>query len=153
MKKTNIPLSYGIFIGVACIIYFLVLSMFSLHTNAIYSIFNFVFLGVGLFLAISKYKKKRAETFKYEYGFSVIFFTGIIATMVFTGFFALYITELNPSFLNELLPVGEKNYDLKPGMTLFGLASMGITTSLTFSLLYMQWFKSSRNIKVVKEQK
>ena len=132
MKLKKISLFYGITIAIVIIVYFLILSFFGLHKYPVYSAVDIFIVGVGLFLLISKYKKNTK---------------GVIATLIITSFFALYITELNPGFLRELLTTWKEDYSLNPSIAIFGLALMGFSTSISFSLIHMQLFKRSWNTK------
>lgn len=145
MKLKNIPLFYGIAIGITIIIYFLILSIFGLHKHPVYSAICIGIMGLGLFFLISKYKKDTTRIFKYQQGFWAMLRAGIIATIIITVFFALYITELNRGFLKEMLTTWKEDYNLNPGIAIFGLALMGFSTSLVFSLALMQLFKRSWN--------
>lgn len=147
MKRSHLPIWYGTFIGVVAIMYFLLLSMFGLHENPFYSSANIVFFGVGLFLLIVKYKQDTTGIFKYQDGFWAMFKAGIIATFIITAFFLIYITELNRSFLGEMLTTWKEDYDVQPGTVIIGLTLMGFSTSLVFSLIHMQLFKRSWNTK------
>ena len=141
MKLKKISLFYGITIAIVIIVYFLILSFFGLHKYPVYSAVDIFIVGVGL------YKKNTKGVFKYQKGFWVMFRAGIIATLIITSFFALYITELNPGFLRELLTTWKEDYSLNPSIAIFGLALMGFSTSISFSLIHMQLFKRSWNTK------
>jgi len=145
MDRNNLPLLYGIFIGAVAIAFFLFLSLFGLHRNPMFSAANFVFFGLGQFLLIQRYKRRTPGVFKYQDGFWALLRCGIIATFIITGFFLVYITELNPGFLHEMLTTWEEDYELRPGVVIMGLALMGFSTSLVFSLIHMQLFKPTWN--------
>lgn len=147
MESKQLPLAYGLFIAAAVIVYFLILSLFGLHRHPVLSAANIVVYAVGQFLLVSKYKSRIWGTFKYEDGFWAMFKAGIIATIVICIFFLLYLTELNPGFLQELLTTWEEEYDLRVGPVILGVALMGFSTSLIFSLIHMQLFKPSWNTK------
>lgn len=147
MKRSHLPIWYGIGIGAAAVVYFLLLSLFGLHENPFYSSANIAFFGVGQFLLIVKFKQATEGLFKYQDGFWAMFKAGIIATFIIAAFFLVYLTELNPDFLQEMLTMWKEDYDLKPGTVIFGLTLMGFSTSLVFSLIHMQLFKRSWNTK------
>lgn len=145
MKKSSVPLMYGIFIAIALIAYFLLLSLFGLHTNPAYSIFNLVITGGGIFLAIKAYKEKKGAKFKYQKGFATGITSGFIATILFTGFFAIYTSELNPNFEDQLITMWETDWFVPIGMLIFTVALMGFATSLVVTLAIMQLYKPSWN--------
>ncbi|HET8854793.1 MAG TPA: DUF4199 domain-containing protein [Salinimicrobium sp.] len=147
MKKSRIPLYYGLFIAIGLIAYFLLLSLFGVHNNPIYSVFNIVIVGVGMFAAISKYRTRKGSKFKYQKGFMAGLMTGFIATVIFTFFFGVYATELNPGFLGELITMWETEWFVDIGMVLFTVALMGFTTTLVLTFAFMQLLKDSWNTK------
>lgn len=151
MKKSTIPLIYGVFVAIGLIAYFLLLSVFGLHTNPLFSVFNIVITGVGMYLAITKYRAEKGAKFKYQKGFMAGLSTGFIATFIFTGFFGIYATELNPGFLSEILAMWETDWFVNIGMLLFTVAIMGFATSFVLSLAFMQLLKDSWNTKEAKK--
>jgi len=49
--------------------------------------------------------------------------------------------------MQQMLTTWAEDYELRPGVVLLGLALMGFSTSLVFSLVHMQLFKPSWNTK------
>ena len=145
MKKLSIPLMYGIIIAVLLIGYFLLLSVFGLHVNPVYSVFNIVITGVGMYLAIKKYREKKAAKFKYQKGFATGLTTGFIGTVLFTGFFAVYSSEINPGYQERLLTMWESDWFVSIGMLIFTVALMGFATTFVLTLSFMQLLKPSKN--------
>lgn len=151
MKKSKIPVFYGLFIAIGLIAYFLLLSLFDLHKNPLYSFFNVVIVGIGMFACIKKYREQKGSKFKYQKGFGALFSSGVIATIIFTAFFAFYATELNPDFLEELLAMWESDWYVNIGMVIMTVALMGFATSIVLALTYMQYFKRTWNTKEGRE--
>ncbi|MFD2517126.1 DUF4199 domain-containing protein [Salinimicrobium flavum] len=147
MKGSSISLMYGIFVAVGLIAYFLLLSLFGLHTNPAFSVVNIAITGIGMFLAIKKYRSKKGAKFIYEKGFTTALATGFIATLIFTGFFAIYASELNPNFSEELITMWETDWFVNLGMLVFTVALMGLATSFVMALAIMQRYKPSWNTK------
>ena len=77
--------------------------------------------------------------------------TGFNATIIFTIFFGIYSTEINPGFLDDLITVWITDYNTSIGVVLFVVAVMGFATSLVLTLAYMQLFKDSWNTKEAKK--
>ena len=147
MKRSSVPLVYGSFIAVGLIVYFLILSLFGLHEQPVYSAFNIVITGVGMYLAIRKYMALKKSKFVYQKGFSVGLATGFIATVIFTAFFAIYASELNPEFSKELIMMWETDWFVNIGMLVFTVALMGFATTFVMTLAIMQRYKPSWNTK------
>lgn len=103
MKKPTVPLRFGIAISGSLIAYFLILSLFDLHTSPLWSMFNVVIVGFGIYEAIRSYKLSHGPEFNYTNGFITGILTGFVSTFVFTIFFILYAIEYEPPFLFELV--------------------------------------------------
>lgn len=147
MKQFALPIRFGIATSGCLIAYFLILSLFNLHTNVFYSLFNGVITGFGIYEAIKYFKVRGENGFDYGKGFIAGIVTGFVATLIFTIFFAFYSTELNLAFLEELSSVWFKDYKNFEGIVFFTVAIMGFATTLVLTLSFMQLFKSSNNLK------
>lgn len=150
MKRLSLPVRFGIAISGSLIAYFLVLALFDWHTNPIFSLFNGVITGFGIYEAIKAYKLRRADQFNYTKGFTVGIITGFVATLIFTIFFLFYATEVNPEFVSQLLKVFSGDYYVGIGLVAFVVAIMGFATTVVLTLTFMQLFvgktKISQNI-------
>ncbi len=147
MKRFALPIRYGIATSGSLIAYFLVLSLFDLHTNVFYSLFNGIITGFGIYEAIKFTRTALGTEFNYTEGFKTGLVTGFVATLIFTAFFALYSTEINPAFLQELSSVWFKNFQNFEAIVFFTVAIMGFATTLVLTLSFMQLFKTSNNPK------
>lgn len=147
MKRSSVPVIYGVFIAIGLIAYFLLLSLFGLHKQPVYSVLNIAITGVGIYLAIKKYRAEKKAKFVYQKGFTVGLATGFIATVIFTAFFAIYASELNPQFSEELITMWETDWFVNIGMLVFTVALMGFATTFVMSLAIMQRYKPSWNTK------
>ena len=124
----------------------MVLSLFNLHTNFFYSLFNGVITGFGIYEAIKFRRLEEGRNFGYVKGFSTGIVTGFMASLIFTVFFAFYATEVNTVFLAQLYDKGFKKLHYE-GIVFLTVAIMGIATSLILTLTFMQLFKSSNTLK------
>lgn len=147
MKQYALPIRFGIATSGCLIAYFLILSLFGLHTNTFYSLFNGVITGFGIYEAIKYFKLRKKDNFNYAEGFTAGMVTGCIATIIFTFFFALYSTEINQNFLEELSTVFFKDFKNFEGIVFATVAIMGIATTLVLTLSFMQLFKTSNNLR------
>ncbi len=147
MKKSTIPVQYGIFIAIGLIAYFLLLSLFGVQTNPIYSLGNGVIVAFGLYRALQLYKAEKGSAFEYQKGFMAGLFTGFNATMIFTIFFAIYTTHINTGFLPMMLENWSSHYHVGVGIVVFIAAIMGFATTIVLTLSFMQLFKESWNPK------
>ena len=147
MKNLTLPIRFGIVTSAILIAYFLILSLMGKHTNVFYSLFNGVITGFGIYETIKYTKLRQGKGFSYGNGFTAGITTGFIASLLFTIFFALYSTELNGTFLDELSKAWSKDYKNFQGIVFFTVTIMGFATTLVLTLSFMQLFKSSNNQK------
>ncbi len=147
MKQFALPVRFGIATSGSLVAYFLVLSLFNLHTNIFYSLFNGVITGFGIYESIKYFRIKDGVGYNYGKGFTAGIVTGFLSTLIFTLFFAFYSTEVNTEFLRELSSVWFKDYNTSEGIVFFTVAIMGFATTLVLTLSFMQLFKTSRNLK------
>ncbi len=146
MKNISLPIRFGLVISACLIAFFLILSLFNLHTNPLFSLFNSVITGFGIYETIKYYKLQQGKNFSYTGGFTVGIVAGFIAAILFTIFFTFYATEVNPDFLKQLLTVFQNDYNVHIGLVAFVVAIMGFATTVIITLTCMQLFKNSRNI-------
>ncbi len=142
MNNFTLPIRFGLATSGSLIAYFLVLSLFNLHTNVFYSLFNGVITGFGIYEAIKYRRLEEGQNFSYSKGFSTGIVTGFMASLIFTIFFAFYATEINAAFLTQLSEKWFKNLSFE-GIVFFTVAVMGFATSLVLTLTFMQLFKTS----------
>ncbi|WP_394748413.1 DUF4199 family protein [Spongiimicrobium salis] len=147
MKQFALPIRFGVATSGCLIAYFLILSLFNLHTNIFYSLFNGIITGFGIYEAIKYFKQQHGIGFGYGKGFAGGIITGFVATLLFTFFFAFYATEINTLFLKELSSVWFESYDTSAGIVFFTVAIMGFATTIVLTLSFMQLFKTSNNPK------
>ena len=147
MREYALPIRFGIATSGCLIAYFLILSLFDLHTNVFYSLFNGVITAFGIYEAIKYFKTKNPESFNYSSGFIAGMVTGGVATSIFTLFFALYSTEPNGAFLQELSTAFFKDFENFEEIVFVTVAIMGFATTMVLTLSFMQLFKTSNNLK------
>ena len=151
MSKFTMPIRFGIAMAASLIAYFLILSLFDLHTNVLFSLFNGVIVGFGLYEVIKYTSLKYGETYTYTDGMVNGVVAGFIATILFTGFFALYAGNINPEYLDGLIGPWEQTYNTSIGAVVFTVAIGGFATAICLSLCFMQLFKPSWNTKGTKK--
>jgi len=147
MKQHSLPIRFGVAATGGLIAYFLILSLLGKHTNVFFSLFNGVITGFAIYEAIKYTKLRERANFTYSKGFSNGITTGFVSTVLFTIFFALYATELDPDFLGELSEKWASDYNNFKAIVFFTVAIMGFATTLVLTLSFMQLFKASNNQK------
>ena len=146
MKKVALPVRFGIVMSALLIAFFLILSLFGLHTNPLFSLANGFIIGFGIYETIKYYKLEQGANFTYTSGFTAGMVSGFIATILFSVFFLLYATEIDSLFLEHLLKVFKDGYSVSVGLVTFVVAIMGFATTVVLTLTCMQLFKNSNNL-------
>lgn len=146
MKTIILPVRFGIAIAAVLVAYFLFLALFGWHTQPVFSLFNGVITGFGIYTTINYYKLEQGDNFSFSKGFTTGIVTGFVATLLFSIFFLFYATEINANFLSELLTVFKGDYNVHIGLVTFVVAIMGFATTVVLTLTCMQYFKKSNNI-------
>lgn len=151
MKNQAISIKYGVGIGILLMASFLLLSIFNLHIKPYYSVVNLVIVGLGIFSAIKIYKKQHQQdmlkSFNYQKGFRVGVVAGFLATIIFSIFFLIYTSYIDPEFIGEMLADWDAGYDVGAGTVTFIVFLMGLATTVVVSLAIMQIMKDSWNTK------
>lgn len=142
-----LPIRFGVATSGSLVAYFLILSLFNLHTNIFFSLFNGVITGFGIYESIKYFRLKDSTSFNYGKGFTAGVVTGAISTIIFTFFFAFYATEINSDFVGALSKAWFKDHNISEGILFFTVAIMGFASTLVLTLSFMQLFKGSRNLK------
>lgn len=137
MDRIRPSLKHGIFTGIFLILYFLLISLFDLSTNPVYSFFNVFICGMGIYFALNEQNKKK-KGFKYITGFKTGLLTGFYATVIFSIFFAFY-ANYTPGFAQKLTDyIG---FDIAFGLLVATVAVMGLASVLIITFTLMQVLK------------
>lgn len=153
MKRSTVPVTYGIVIAIGLIVYFLMLSLIGVQTNPMFSLGNGVIVALGVYYALKNYKREKGDLFEYQKGFMAGLLTGFNATILFTIFFAIYVTHLNTNFLPAMLENWSSHYHVGVGLVVFVAAIMGFATTFVLTLSFMQLFKESWNTTIRSSKK
>ena len=145
MKNLTLPIRFGLVTSAVLVAYFLILALLGKHTNVFFSLFNGIITGFGIYETLKYTKITEGSKFSYGTGFKAGITTGVVATVLFTIFFAFYSTELDSTFLGKLSEVWAKDFSNFEGIVFFTVAIMGIATTLVLTLTFMQLFKPSNN--------
>ncbi len=138
--------SYGIWIAIILIIYFLLLKLIGWHQYPVLSSVNGLIYAAGIYLALQKYRSRK-NNFKFEKGFEVGLLSGGIATILFTFFMAIYMYQIDTEFADQILSSWNLEYNLGTLMLLLTILIMGFVTTLVLTFSYMQLLKRSWNTK------
>ena len=138
--------TYGIWIAVILIAYFLLLKLFGFHEYPTLSAVNGLIYGVGIYMALTAYRGRK-NRFKYEKAFEVGMMAGSIATIIFTVFMAVYMYQIDTEFPATIMERWNFEADLETILLLTAILIMGVVTSLVLTFSFMQLLKRSWNTK------
>ncbi len=141
MNRFVLSVRFGIALASSLIAYFLVLSLFGLHTNPFFSLFNGVITGFAIFEAIRYKRIEKGQNYNYREGFQAGIVTGFLATILFTVFMAVYVTEVDPDFISKIAETFFKSYNIGVGIFSFTVLLSGLATAIVLTLSFMQLFK------------
>lgn len=142
MKRFALSVRFGIALTSSLIAYFLVLSLFDLHTNPLFSLFNGVITGFAIYEAIRYKRIELKSDYNYTAGFQAGIVTGFLATILFTIFMAIYVTEIEPEFISKLAENFSKSYNIGVGIFSFTVLLSGLATTVVLTLSFMQLLKN-----------
>ncbi|MCW5518522.1 DUF4199 family protein [Aureitalea sp. L0-47] len=135
---------YGIIIAISLIAYFLMMKLLGLHEYPVFSIFNAILFGGGIYRAIKTHLRDNPDS-KYQDLWQAGFMSGAIATIIFTAFMAIYMYQINSVFATQMLETWHISYNTGVLIMLFSMVLMGFSTSIVCVLTFMQRFKKSWN--------
>lgn len=87
MSRFTMPIRFAFAMRGGLIAYFLVLSLFNLHTDIVFSLFNGVIVGFGIYEVIKYTQIKNGAKYSYTDGLVNGVISGFVATIIFTFFF------------------------------------------------------------------
>lgn len=141
MSRFVLSVRFGIALASSLIAYFLVLSLFGLHTNPFFSLFNGVITGFAIYEAIRYKRIELKSDYSYTEGFQAGIVTGFLATVIFTVFMAVYVTEVDSDFISKIAKNFSQSYNIGVGIFSFTVLLSGFATAVVLTLSFMQLFK------------
>lgn len=142
----SVSVKFGLIIAVGLTAYFLLVRLIGLHENPWLRLFNGIIMAAGIYYAIKNYKAGSGSAFSYIDGFKTGLVSGVIGTLIFTGFMAVYMYHIDPAFTKLLLGEWFGNYGAGPGILVFIILIEGLTSAIVLTLSFMQIFKKSYNM-------
>jgi len=137
LNKKAIGIKYGIFTSAAMIGYFLLMAMFNLVAVVELRMLNYVFIGLGIWLALWEVEKKEpGHLVRYLPGMGVGFWVSGIAAIIFAIFIMLYGT-INKSFVPEIRQSMPYSPYLPPSLVAFETLSETIIVSIIINLIVL----------------
>jgi hypothetical protein len=140
----NIALTYGALMALALAGFFMLMKAFGLEHNLELRALNLFILFSFVLMSIKHYKKINPENFIYFKGMGVGLLTSVIGVLTFASLVILYITVLDPQFM-EIIKANEPFGDfLNPLLVGSTIVIEGMASGFLATFAVMQYYKSSR---------
>ncbi|WP_299821566.1 DUF4199 domain-containing protein [uncultured Pontibacter sp.] len=137
----NIAIKYGVIVGIAHIVYFILMGIFGLHDIIELSFLSSVFLIIGIVKAISSYKRANGDTMNYFSGLGIGVVTGLVSSLILAIGLVIYISLIDSSYLQNL----QASALFPEGLSLLALFALtiiyGTWPGFFIAFIAMQWFK------------
>lgn len=132
---------YGLLIGAALIVYFLLMKVLGLESNFYLRIFNFVILIAGVYFLLKNQIKDSKQSVTYFEGLGLGLRATITSVLVFVAFLAVYVNFFDPGFIKVLENSEIWGSDIKLSQAAVGIFIEGMASAIVISFAWMQYFK------------
>ncbi|WP_114781335.1 DUF4199 domain-containing protein [Botryobacter ruber] len=137
----KVSLKYGIFIGLAHIVYFLLMGLLGLHHVVELSFLSGMFLVIGIIVAIASFKRARGGSIHYFQGLAIGATTGVVSSTILALFLAFYLSFFDSSYLANLQASALFPESISI-LSIFVLTIVyGSWPGFWLAFIAMQWFK------------
>jgi len=154
MKNNFIELTairFGGLMALALAGFFLLMKAFGLEHNLELRALNIFILFSFVLMSIDHFKKKKPENFVYLKGMGLGLLTAVAGVLMFATLVILYITVLDPSFM-ELIRENEPFGDfLNPVLVGFTIIIEGTASGFLATYAIMQYYKKSHFVSPIKK--
>ncbi|MDT8346260.1 MAG: DUF4199 domain-containing protein [Flavobacteriaceae bacterium] len=147
MKNRARYYKYGMYIGISLVIYFLLMRIMGFHQYLLLSLVNGLILAVGIYLVMRNEYKSKKEDYKYVDGINAGLATGVISTVFFTIFMALYLYQFDHTAFNDMMHSWQLTTNGGEAAFLGTIFLMGIVSVAMVTLMIGQRFKPSWNVR------
>ncbi|MFO8129692.1 MAG: DUF4199 domain-containing protein [Bacteroidales bacterium] len=121
MTPGKIALNYGLIFGIIVVVYSLVIYILGvdMKTQKWLGYGNFVILIIGMILGVKAYRDKYLGGYiSYGKSFTTVFLIGLFAMVIVSIYNYVYMTVINPGFMEEILRTTEETIlESNPNMT------------------------------------
>ncbi|WP_187262320.1 DUF4199 domain-containing protein [Pontibacter beigongshangensis] len=139
----KVSIKYGILVGLAHIVYFLLMRIFGVLHIVELSFLSGIFLVIGIVVAISNFKRARGGEINYFQGLAIGATTGVVSSTVLGLFLVAFITLFDSSYMANLQASSLFPESLSV-LALFVLTIIyGSWPGFWLAFIAMQWFKTS----------
>lgn len=136
----RIGIRYGLWVGTAYIVFFLLMKVLGLHERTEVAYVNGVFLIGGIVLALREYKRVTRNHIDYLPGLGVGFLTSLISSIILALFFIGYST-FDKEFASHVMTANLYGMSLSVLMIFLVIILQGTVAGTIIGFIAMQLFK------------
>lgn len=141
-KMEKFAIVTGLLLSVCYIVFFLVMETLGLAAVPEYRIVNFLIQFIGIAISIRYYKSANRGNFNYLEGLGLGCLASFISVVVFAVFIYIYLQQINPQLLPDLMSRSEMmGKYLTPFTSALTVVIEGCIAGLIISFSFMQFFK------------
>lgn len=154
MKKNFVEITairYGGLMALALAGFFLLMKAFGLEHNLELRALNLFILFSFVLMSVDHFKEKKSENFVYLKGMGLGLLTSAVGVLIFATLVILYITIINPSFMEIIRqrePFGDFLNPLLVGCT---IVIEGMASGFLATYAIMQYYKKSHFVSPIKK--
>ncbi len=137
----NKSIIIGLFTGLGLIVYFVLMRLFGLEGEFWLRMFNFAILAIGVYVLHTAKFKRDNQGYRYLKGLRAGLVLCVTAVVVFVAFLGIYVSLIDPTFVNRLEESKIWGNDLTRFEAAFAILIEGIVSSAVISFIMMQYFK------------
>ena len=142
MGFERVGIRYGLWVGVAYIVFFLLMKVLGLHERTEVAYINGVFLIAGIVLALREYKRATHNRVDYLPGLGVGFLTSLISSIILGLFFVGY-SSFDKEFASHVTTSNLYGIGNSVLMILLVIVLQGTVAGTFIGFIAMQFFKRS----------
>lgn len=137
----SVAIKYGILVGIAHIVFFLIMWALGLLEIVELSFISGLFLVIGIVVAISSYKKVRSGGIRYLEGLGIGGTVGVVSSAILALFLVIFLATVRTGYLENL----QASALFPESLTLLSLFMItilyGTVPGVWIAFIAMQWFK------------
>lgn len=142
LEKTGVR--YGIYGGIAMIVYFLILILFGLDGNETIRFLSAIFIVIAAGMAIFYFSRHKSKGMFYLQGLGIGFIVGLVASIIHGIFMFLYSYFIDQSHTADLRVQDYFGSNLSPLMLFGANALIGMMIGAFTGYITMMYFDRSR---------
>lgn len=135
----RIPENYGLRIAAGLAIYFIIMKFAGMLITVELRMFNFVILVAGIYFALKKFRQTHADHLNYFRALVTGVSTAAIGSIVFAAFFWVYVSFIDPSFMQYIIENEPMGRFLNPYISAFIIALEGVFSGLLVTFILINY--------------